>query len=456
MRWRIRPSRIDGSLSVPGDKSIAHRALMLAALAGGRSEINNLPNGGDVLATAGCLRALGVDIDPAAGRVVVSSPGRLAAPERELDAANSGTTMRLLAGILVGQPFASCLTGDDSLRRRPMGRVVEPLTQMGASIRSEAGRAPLTIEPAQLRGIEYTLPVLSAQVKSAILLAGLFADGVTTVIEPAPTRDHTERMLQALGAGVSTAPVQHAGGRGAPCPEAPTTAVAGASLACPVGARRITLTPGGCLEPFRLTVPGDQSTAAFFFAAAALQGADVVIRDLDFNPTRTGFLHALRRMGASIEMRNAREELGEPVGDVAISGRAVRPIDISRDTVPLLVDEIPLLALLATQAAGESVIRGAEELRVKESDRIAGVGSLLRVMGADVEDLPDGFVIRGPTPLCGATVSSGGDHRLAMMGAVAGTIAAGETRVEGAEAAAVSFPGFLEAFAALGGDIAVA
>jgi 3-phosphoshikimate 1-carboxyvinyltransferase len=424
MKWLVSPAVIEGSLAVPGDKSIAHRALMLAGLAHGGSVIHNLPAGEDVRATAGIMRALGVNVSDA-DSALVHSTGKLKAPQQALDAANSGTSMRLLSGVLAGQRFDSCLVGDESLSRRPMGRIIEPLSRMGADIRSRDGSAPLEIRGSRLHGIRYALPVASAQVKSAILLAGLFASGETTVEERVPSRDHTELMLRAMGVEVRRVKNKVSVTRGKP-------------------------------QPFQMRVPGDPSSASFFLAAAALTGGTAEVTGVSVNPTRTGFLRALERMGVSVEMGEERLELGEPVASVRVSGSVTGPIMIGADEVPQLVDEIPLLALLATQASGKSTISGAAELRVKETDRIAAVTAMLGAMGADIRELPDGFVVDGPTRLLGRTVSSGGDHRLAMLAAVAGTCAQGETVVEDAEAADVSFPSFHRAFADVGGRIEAA
>ena len=426
MEVRIRPARsIRGEVRVPGDKSISHRALILGALARGESLLRNLSPGADVRSTARCLRALGVSMEfypegngsegPTARVRGVGLSG-LSPPSVPLDAGNSGTTMRLLAGVLAGQPFESVLTGDESLRRRPMGRIIEPLSQMGASMESAEGRAPLRIRGGHLRGIRYELPVPSAQVKSCLLLAGLFADGKTTVVESVPTRDHTERMLLQQGA-----PLERSG-------------------------QEITLDPCPKLEPLEMRVPGDLSSAAFWIAAAALlPGSELVVKDVGLNPTRTGFLTALQRMGAPISSENLREEAGEPVGDLLVQGaEELQAVEIGGEELPTLIDEIPLLAVVATQAEGTTVIRDAEELRVKETDRLRAVAHNLRRMGAEVEELPDGLVIPGPQPLEGARLPGYGDHRIVMAFAIAGLIAQGETTIEGAEWADISYPGFFE------------
>jgi 3-phosphoshikimate 1-carboxyvinyltransferase len=396
---------------------------MLSALASGESTIRNLSTGEDVHATIRCLRMLGTDVQTEGSTTRVISRGTMTTPNGDLDAGNSGTTTRLLAGILAAQTFRSRLTGDASLRRRPMDRIVEPLSMMGARIHSDDGRIPLEIEGAHLRGIRYELPVASAQVKSSILLAGLFAEGETVVVERRPTRDHTERMLRNLGVD---------------CRSADHTIVI-------LGGRRP--------NTLDLTVPGDVSSAAFFFAAAALSDGRVTIRGVNLNPTRSAFLNVLSRMGATVETSDTHEEGGEPVGKVTVRGRATRPIEIGPDDVPLTIDELPLIVLLATQAEGTSSIRGAEELRLKEADRIGAVTKVLRAMGARIRELPDGLEVDGPAPLRGASISSHGDHRIAMMLAVAGSVAAGETFVRGSDAAAVSFPDFADSFRRLGAHI---
>ncbi len=420
MEWQIRPARkVIGEIRVPGDKSISHRALMLGALARGESSIRNMSPGADVRSTARCLRALGAEIKWKTGSpVVVRGAGLrgLHPPKAHLDAGNSGTTMRLLAGILAGQPFESVLTGDDSLQKRPMGRIIQPLTRMGARIASSEGRAPLCIRGGDLRGIRYELPVPSAQVKSCVFLAGLYAEGATTVIEPVPTRDHTERLLARMGAEVDRE--DHS----------------------------ITVEGGSELAPFEMSVPGDPSSSAFFIAAATLvsQG-ELLIRDVGINPTRTGFLDALQQMGAQIERLDARDEGGEPVADLLMRGApGLRAIEIHSEMIPRLIDEVPLLAVIATQAEGTTVIRDAEELRVKETDRLRAVAQNLRRMGAWVEELPDGLVIPGPQKLRGAWVESYSDHRVAMAFSIAGLIAESPTIIEGAEWADISFPGFFQ------------
>ena len=420
----IRARELRGTATVPGDKSISHRALIFAALAEGPCRIDGLATGADVRSTAHCLRRLGVRIDDDGTVHGVGLHG-LRAPAEPLDCGNSGTTMRLLAGVLAGSGVGGVLDGDESLRRRPMARVLEPLRAMGAICEGAGGRAPLTFAPGtRLRGTDHVLEVASAQVKSALLLAGLWAEGRTTVREPALSRDHTERMLRAMGARVAVGDV--------------------VAIEPPAHPLRM---------PDRLVVPGDPSSAAFLVAAALLvPGGSIVVEGVDGNPTRTGFFAVLERMGARVEMRPRGEAAGDPVIDLAATHTGpLRATVVEPHEIPALVDEVPLLAALATQAEGLTEIRGAGELRVKESDRLAAMARGLAALGAHVEELPDGLRIRGPTPLAGATVASHGDHRIAMSLAVAGLVAAGETIVRDAGWADISFPGFFERLGALAG-----
>jgi 3-phosphoshikimate 1-carboxyvinyltransferase len=335
-------------------------------------------------------------------------------PKDVLNCVRSGTTMRLLAGILAGQPFCSVLTGNEQLRQRPMGRIVEPLRQMGATVlgRDDGRLPPLTILGGNLHGIDYSLPVASAQVKSAILLAGLYADGPTVIHEPGPARDHTERMLAAMGANIQY----------------------------PISNIKL---QSSKLSSLDIVVPGDISSAAYFIAAACLvPGSEIIIEGIGVNPTRTGFLDALRGMGANILVENQWESGGEPVADVVMQAGGPKGIEVRGDQVPRMIDEFPILAVVATQAQGTTVVRDAAELRVKETDRIANIAVELRKLGAHIEERPDGFVVEGPTPLFGSQVNSHGDHRLAMSLAIAGLVADGKTTIEGAECVADSFPGF--------------
>jgi 3-phosphoshikimate 1-carboxyvinyltransferase len=408
-------ARVAGELAVPGDKSIAHRALMLAALGEGESWIHGLPQGEDVLATVGCLRALGANLQRSGTTARIRGEGlrSFATPHGPLDCANSGTTMRLLLGLLAGSAVSATLDGDVSLRRRPMDRVIDPLRTMGAKIESRDGRAPLAVTGASLQGRRIALRVPSAQVKSALLLAGLSASGPTTVVEPVATRDHMERLLRAMGTDVDAT-------------------VEGVVI-------RPSHQP---LRPIELSVPGDFSSAAFWMAAAALRpGWSVIIGDVGINPTRTAFLTLLRSMGAEVKVDGPSTDV-EPSGALTVTGHGLRAIVLGAADVAAAIDEIPALLVLATQAEGVTTIDGAGELRVKESDRIATMAEGLRRMGAIVEERPDGVSVKGPTPLRGAAVESHGDHRVAMALAVAALVASGPTTIEGADCVAVSYPDF--------------
>jgi len=419
----IRPARsVRGLVRVPGDKSISHRALMLAALARGRSEVTGLAPGEDVRATLECVRRLGVTVSPArtgAGPALdmhVDGTGLPAfvTPREGLDAANSGTTSRLMMGVLAGGRVEVTLSGDASLQRRPMRRVVDPLERMGALIRLTDGRLPAVVCGRPLTGIDYEMPVASAQVKSAILLAALSARGETTVRESRATRDHTELALRTFGAIVHTTPgiIRVAGGQ--------------------------------ILAPARIAVPGDPSSAAFWAcAAAALPGSDVEVAGVGLNPTRTGFLDVLRRFGAEVDVEMLPAAGPEPVGQIRVRPGDVRPVVISPEEVPGLIDELPVLAALATHG-GQLSVSGAEELRVKESDRISALAAGIRAMGGRIEEAPGGFVIDGSRPLRGGEVDAAGDHRLAMAFAIAALGARGETVIRGAAVVAVSYPGFFE------------
>lgn len=424
----VKPANsLRGEVHVPGDKSISHRAVILAALAQGTSRVRGFLYGGDCEATLNAVVALGVRVErPAPDTVILHSPGPAGwrEPEDVIDCVNSGTTMRLLAGLLAGQPFTSVLTGSAQLRRRPMARVTRPLREMGATVlgRQDGAYAPLAIRGGHLRGIRYAMPVASAQVKSALILAGLFADGPTTVVEPAPARDHTERMLASM---------------------APVISKAGDT---------ITVQPlEKALSPFDLLVPGDMSSAAFLVVAGLLvPQSEILIRNVGVNPTRTGLLDVLEAMGARVERLNLREVGGEPVADLLVRPAALRGTEVGGDLVVRMIDEFPIFAVAATQAAGTTVVRDAQELRVKESDRIACIVQELRKMGAAIEERPDGFVVEGPTPLRGAVVDSHGDHRLAMALAIAGLIAEGETVVQDAGCIGDSFPTFVSVLQGLG------
>ena len=426
----ITPARaLRGRLRVPGDKSISHRYAILAALADGVSNVTGYADGADCRATLRCLRALGVTIGPgpeagdagAAGRPLTihgRGLGGLAPPTGPLDAGNSGTTMRLLAGVLAAHPFRTVITGDGSLRRRPMRRVIEPLARMGATLDAAEGRPPLTVHGGPLTGIEFAPPVASAQVKTAVLLAGLHAAGMTRVFEALPTRDHTERALLGFGAAVRR---DSAG---------------------------VTVSGGTGLRAADLAVPGDPSSAAFWAAAAAaLPGSEVEIDAVGLNPTRTAYLDVLRRAGAQIETRVSEHAGGEPMGTLCVRHGGLRPVVVAPAEVPGLIDELPVLGALAA-LGGAIDVRGAAELRHKESDRIARLADGLRRLGARVEERPDGFRVDGSRRLAGGSVDAAGDHRLAMAFAVAALGAEGPSLIAGADAVDVSYPGF---FAALDG-----
>ena len=414
---------LKGHVRVPGDKSISHRALLFGAIAEGTTRIEGLLPAEDPLSTAACLRAMGVQVSAieAGKTVVVEGVGLdgFQEPESVLDCGNSGTTMRLMLGLLAGRSGRHfVVTGDDSLRRRPMKRVGGPLSEMGATIHGRAGGnlAPLAIEGRQLKGATIRTPVASAQVKSAILLAALTADGPTTVIEPVQSRDHSERMLRAFGADLSV---------GGP------------------GQTEVTVVPGSSLKGQDVVVPGDISSAAFWLVAGAITpGADLTIENVGLNPSRTGILDVLKQMEALIEVLNARDVAGEPVGDLRVVHGPLKGFSIGADLIPRLVDEIPVLAVAACCAEGPSRVTGAEELRVKETDRLAVMARQLGAMGAQIEEFPNGMTIQGGVMLHGAEVDSETDHRVAMSLAVAAQIASGVTTIARPEAAAVSYPGF--------------
>jgi 3-phosphoshikimate 1-carboxyvinyltransferase len=429
----VRPSRLRGTVAVPGDKSITHRALLFNAIASGEASIEGFLDAADTRSTLEVLRALGADIEePGAGRLVVRGRGRAGLREADdvLDCGNSGTTIRLLSGLLAGFPFLSVLSGDASLRRRPMGRIVEPLRALGARVtaRADGTLPPLVIEGGALAGGQrIETAAAAAQVKSALLLAGLAAEGATTVVEPSRSRDHTERMLAAMGAGVAFE----------------DTAV--------------TLTPpAGDLDAVDVRVPGDVSTAAAWIVAASLHpDAELLLTGVGLNPTRAGVVEVLRAMGADIEELEPRSVGGEPVADLRVRSAALRGVRIEGEVVPRAIDELPLLALAGALAEGETVIADAGELRVKESDRVATTAATLRALGAEVEERADGLVVAGGTRLRGAGVEAAGDHRLAMLGAVAGLLAEGETVVAGAGAVAVSYPDFWTDLGRLGASPSV-
>jgi 3-phosphoshikimate 1-carboxyvinyltransferase len=416
--------KLRGTIAVPGDKSITHRALMFNALATGDARITGFLDAEDTRATLAAMRALGVEIDePEHGTLIVHGRGRaaLTEPDDVIDCGNSGTTMRLLAGLLAGLPMQAVLTGDESLRGRPMGRVVRPLTALGADVTARAGGTlpPIVIHGGPIAGgLRVETGVASGQVKSAVLLAALAADGETLVIEPDPTRDHTERMLAAMGAKVQS--------------EGPA----------------ITITPpSGDLRAVDVSVPGDISAAAAFIVAATIHpNAELMLTGVGINPTRNGLLDVLQEMGADIELLEERLTGGEPVADIVVRSAPLHGVEVGGALIPRMIDELPLIALAASVAEGETVVRDAEELRVKESDRVATTGAVLRAFGVEIEEQTDGFVVQGAgsPQLRAAHVDSAGDHRLAMLAGVAAILADGESRIDDANAVNVSYPEFWE------------
>ncbi len=412
-------SPLRGELTVPGDKSISHRAVMFGSISEGLTEITDFLQGADCLSTISCFRKMGIEIENTGERILVHGRGLhgLTAPSETLDAGNSGTTTRLISGILAGQNFSSRLTGDASIQSRPMNRIIHPLREMGAQISSENenGCAPLLIRGTSLHGIDYRSPVASAQVKSCILLAGLYADRETSVTEPALSRDHTERMLKSFGARV----------------------------------KRTGLTaqifPESRLIGQKIQIPGDISSAAYFLAAALLvPGSEILLKNVGINPTRDGILQVIKKMGGDLQILNQRTISGEPVADLLVRHSSLNGTVIEGDLIPTLIDEIPILAVLASFAEGTTVIRNAEELKVKESDRLSIMVEGLLAMGAEVTGTDDGMIIRGGKPLRGTRIDSHKDHRIAMSFAVAGLAADGVTSIPDSGCVAISYPGFYE------------
>jgi len=429
MRWTIERGLCPrGTTRLPGDKSISHRALLLAAVADGESRLSNLPAGDDVASTASCLRQLGCDVSLADGHARVQGLGLrgLSAPQGVLDCGNSGTTMRLLAGILAGHPFATVLDGDASLRGRPMERIAEPLRMMGATIETTAGRAPVSIEGGDLRGIAYETPVPSAQIKSCVLLAGLYATGATLVREHRPSRDHTERLLRAMGADIS-------GG-----------AASGGT----------TVRPAERLEPLAGAVPGDISSATFWLVAALLAPqADLTLEYVGVNPERAAIVEVLQSWGANIEVADGPDWNGEPTATLRVRG-AKQPLSggtIDGDLAARLIDELPALALLGASTRDGLEVHDAAELRVKESDRIATVAAALRALGGELDTFDDGLAVPGGQRLHGGVVDAAGDHRIALAAAAVAVGVTGKVEIDGAEVADVSYPGFRREFLTLGG-----
>jgi 3-phosphoshikimate 1-carboxyvinyltransferase len=416
---KIEPAvEVHGHVAVPGDKSISHRSVLFGAIGEGETRVRGFGRSADTWATVEAMRTLGAEVqEESEDELLVHGVGLRGLRGGTVDCANAGTLMRLLAGVVVGQPEETVLTGDESLSQRPMERIAGPLREMGARIETTNGHAPLHIEGSgALEGITYELPVASAQVKSAVLLAGLNANGPTTVIEPTPTRDHTELMLEAAGVRVQRGPT------------------------------KVTVQPAGALRLGEVLVPGDFSSAAPLIAAAVLvPGSDLTIHDVNLNPRRTGLLDVLERMGAHIAVFNRRRVAGEAVGDVQVQHSELHAVEVRGGEVPSLVDELPLVALLAAHARGRSRIRGAQELRVKETDRIEAVTEPLRSWGAHIRSREDGWDVTGvPARLRGGRIDARGDHRIAMLGAVAGLASREGVEIEGAESVAVSFPGFFE------------
>ena len=408
---------LKGEITVPGDKSISHRGIMLGALANGTTSITNFLKGADCLSTISCFQKMGIEIEETEREILVHGKGLhgLSAPKEILDAGNSGTTTRLISGILAGQNFSCDLTGDASIQKRPMKRIMTPLSMMGADITSvhNNGCAPLHIKGAPLKGISYQSPVASAQVKSCVLFAGLYADGKTSVTEPFLSRNHSELMLSSFGASVQTCG---------------TTA---------------TIEPEPVLTAQKVEVPGDISSAAFFIAAGLLiPGSELLIKNVGINPTRAGILRVCRQMGANLELLNTRTQCGEPVADILVKHSELNGTVIEGDLIPTLIDELPVIAVMAACANGETIIRNAEELKVKESNRLEIIVHHLSEMGCDITGTEDGMIIRGGKPLHGAVLDSHLDHRIAMSFAVAGLVADGETEITNADCVNISYPGF--------------
>ncbi len=408
--------KVQGVITVPGDKSISHRGVMLGSISKGKSIITGFLLGEDCLSTIKCFRQLGVEVNQQGNRIEVIGRGTngLMEPNDVLDAGNSGTTMRLMSGILAGQDFMSVVTGDGSLRKRPMARVSVPLREMGATIdgRENGKLAPLVIRGGNLKGIDYKLPVSSAQVKSAVLLAGIYADGVTKVTEKVQTRDHTERMLKSFGGNIN----------------------------CEDGYITVKRSE---LEGQEVEVPGDISSAAFFMvAAAAREGSHLVIKNVGLNPTRTGIIDVLMNMGADITLDNIRSSGGEEIGDIVIKGKKLQGTNITKEIIPRLIDEIPVIAVAASMAEGTTRITGAEELKFKESNRITATVDELKKLGVNIKELPDGMEIVGPNKIGGGTVESYDDHRIAMAMAICGLFAEEPVAINDSHCIAISFPEF--------------
>lgn len=409
--------KLRGEITVPGDKSISHRGIMLGSLAEGDTRLHGFLEGADCLSSISCFRKMGIDIERDGSDVTIHGKGLhgLKAPSEILDAGNSGTTTRLMSGILAGQDFSSTITGDDSLRTRPMKRVITPLSEMGAVIDSDNGCLPMTVTGGHLHGIDYISPVASAQVKSCVLFAGLYADGKTSVTEPAISRNHTELMLRGFGASVKTDEEKH----------------------------YVEVEPEPVLHGQDITVPGDISSAAYFLVAGLIcEDADILIKNVNINPTRAGILKVIEDMGGNISYLDRRTVSGEEVADINVRTSSLHGTTVEGDIIPTLIDELPVIAVMAAYADGTTVIRDAAELRVKESDRIATVTENLRAMGCDITPTDDGYIINGGRPLHGTEIKTHKDHRIAMSFAVAALKASGETLIDDPACVSISYPDF--------------
>jgi len=412
-------SGLHGEIKVPGDKSVSIRSVMFGSIAEGDTIVSSLGMGGDVQSAVRCLKQLGISLEENNDSVKIKGRGLygLSKPSSILDAGNSGTTLRLLSGVLAGQRFESTITGDKSIQRRPMKRITAPLKLMEAEIKGkdDDNYVPLTIKGKKLKSIKYNSPIASAQVKSSIMLAALYADGITQISEPHKSRDHTERMMEYMGVKLN------------------------------INGNNISIEGGQSLQGKEIFIPGDISSAAFFIAAALIvNSSEILLKDIGINPTRTGIIDILKKMGASIDVVNIREKNREPVADLIVKTSELNGVEISGDIIPRVIDEVPILSVVSALASGETVIKDAAELRVKETDRIKAVVMNLKKMGVDVEEFQDGLAIRGKNKLKGTEVESFGDHRIALAFAVAGLTADGDTSIKGAEWADISFPGFFE------------
>ena len=416
-----RKKHLRGEITIPGDKSISHRGIMLGSLAEGDTHLHGFLEGADCLSSIACFQKMGIEIERDGSNVTIHGKGLhgLTKPSEILDAGNSGTTTRLMSGILAGQDFSSTITGDDSLRTRPMKRVITPLSEMGASIKSHDGCLPMTVTGGHLHGIDYISPVASAQVKSCVLFAGLYADGKTSVTEPAISRNHTELMLRGFGASVKTDEEKH----------------------------YVEVEPEPVLYGQDITVPGDISSAAYFLVAGLIcEDADILVKNVNINPTRAGILKVIEDMGGNISYIDRRTVSGEEVADINVRTSSLHGTTVEGDIIPTLIDELPVIAVMAAYADGTTVIRDAAELRVKESDRIATVTENLRAMGCDITPTDDGYIINGGRPLHGASIRTYKDHRIAMSFAVAALNADGETTLDDPSCVNISYPGFFSVF----------